>query len=772
VLSVGLAIGINLLMFTIISTLFLKPMIGISDPGRVVQLSLRSRDGRLAALSYADFQDYAVHQRSFEYLSASASQSVTITGRGDPREVVADRVTRDSFMLSGIQPRLGRGFRESEFARGGDGVFIASDTFWRRSLGSDPAAVGQSFVLNGVSRTLVGVLPPRGAMIGVGADGVFFPLIPDGQENQRGYRFLSVFGRLGRNTSLEAARADLTGITRGLVDGHSMAPGTEIWTQTFDDLLLGSDLRKVLRGLAITVALVLLIACVNVATIKISRLSVRRTEIGIRMALGAPRGRIIASLLGQSLLEACFGGALGFAFAYWAFQAIQASGLLTFGPMFDPRLDWRVGFFALAVSVLTAATFGVVPALHSMRENPVSLIRVASGTRTTRHSGRLVALCVLTEVCLSVLLVDAALMGFQNLAQVKQMKIGIEPKGRVAVRFSLPGRRYDAAGRARFFTELLQAVRPISGVHEAAIASPVPLMGGDMMNSYYPDGRHTGDEAPTANYYICSPSYFAALGIPVLAGRSFSETDLQPSAHPVVVSRAVAVRFWRSPREALGRSLELNGRALEVVGVAGDVRHSLDDPAEHAEALYTPYGQWAPPSATLVVKSALSSKALADAIRQAFRQLDSELATGVPEPMEEAAMKTVVDAKQLMLVLVLFAGVALILTLVGLYGVTSEMVRQRLREIALRRVLGESAASLVYRVTRRAGIIAGLGLCVGGLLSFGLRKVTEAVVPVVPIAAWLLVSVALTLLGCALLVSVVPVFRVLRTHPSVVLREE
>lgn len=756
------------------NALLFKPLLGFREPQNLVMVWLRGAQ-KTTALSYADFQDYAGRQHSLGSMIASRRQPVTLVGQGDPQEIVALRVTQDFMAITQTDAFLGRGFLREEFESGRDGVFMATASFWRRNLGADPRAIGRPVTFDDVTRVLVGVFPPGFNWVGVSSDAIFVPLVPSAVELQRGYRFFDVIGRLRPGVSVEQARAEFQGITQGMAAAHAVPGGTTSRLRTVNEMALGSNLKTALWALSLTVVLVLLITCVNVANIKVSRLAERQREFAIRAALGASGRQVLRHLTVESLLEALVGGCVGLLLASWGHRFLTAAGLFDAGPVFDVRMDWRVAFFTLGISLLAGVIFGLLPAITVRRRNLTDLLKsAAAGSGVGGRATFLSALCVVVEVALAVVLLHGAMMALQNVRLLRAVNPGLETRERVSLRFSLPGKQYLPRQRIGFYHALLGQLEAVPGVQAAAIVSPAPLSGSGLLNSFYPDGRHPapGEEGPVAYYYTCSPGYFSVLGIPVLAGREFVSTDLQPDALVAMVSRTVARRYWNSEAEALGRAMELNERRLTIVGVAGDVRPVSLTAAGETGAIYTPYSIYPPPQAAAIVRSKLPPSTLAPALRQSVWRIDHHLALGELDALTDVAGRHIADARRLGLVLGGCAVAALSMTLIGIYGVTAGMVAQRRREIAIRRALGASNRSLLWSFTRRGGSLAGLGLLAGAALAYAIRHAVASVVPPVNVAPVLVCGAALATMVTAILACILPAAAALRIQPERILRQE
>ena len=772
VVSIGLAVGANALMFTIISAFILKPLVGFRDPGSLAMISLRSKSVD-SIVAYPDYRDFSRQQASFESLVAWSQEPLTLIGEGDPKQITAVRVTPTFHEMTKYHAFLGRDFGPADFDRGRDGVFLATAEFWKEHLGSDRNAVGRAFAFDGATRVLAGVLPPDFHWIDAPDDAIFVPLVPTAAEEQRGYRFFEVAGRLRTGVPLRQAIANFRVLMNGMIAAHTMPEGTEVIIEPLDEAVLGTGLRTALWTLGLTVFCVLLIASVNIATIRISRLRIRQSEIAMRAALGASRGQLVRLLTIESLFLALVGGCLGLFLAYAGYRLLQATDLLPVSSMFDGRVDWRVALFTLAASVLTAGISGLLPSLAAARTDLMALLRAGSGSPASLRRRSLAGVCIVAEVALSTVLIHGATMAMQNLRRLRTMTPGFESRNRLVLHVSLPNQRYRARARMSFFSNLIDTFNAIPGVQATAIVSPLPFSGSALFNDYFPDGKHppAGEEAPVANYYSCSPGYFSTMRIPIVAGREFAVTDLQPNSLYAVVSRSIAVRFWGNEAAAIGHVVELNQRPLAIVGVAGDVRHSA---ASHTlpDAIYTLYSIYAPQRVAVVVRSTLPPANLGQVLRRSVWRIDSHLALGQIDSMDAIVGEAASDALQLGLVLGVCAAAALVMTLIGLYGVTSDMVSQRLREIAIRRALGASDRRVVSSLAAQGTSLALIGFALGAAATFAIHRVVASVVLPVGINPFTTALIAFTTLVTAVLASGIPSVRAVRSEPERILRQQ
>jgi putative ABC transport system permease protein len=763
VLTLGLGIGAVTAVFSAIDAVMLRqlPFPGADRLVRIDERNL-SRGWTNFGVSYPNFLDWRQQSRSFAAMAGELGTGLTLTSLGDAEVVSASRVSRDFFAVAGARPALGRGFSEAEDRPGGPPVAIVGHAFWRQRLGGDAAALGRTLVLDGIPHTIVGVAPD---WLDWDQAQLFVPLQPDPTRRRNDHR-LHVIGRLADGVSAAAAGIEMDGIAARLAAAYPESnAGWTIGIVSFRDWLVPAAVRRSLLLLAAAAGFVLLITCANVANLFLARAAARRREMAIRAALGASRGRIAAQLVTEAALAALAGGAVGLALAFAASDLLRsASGL--------PRaaeigVDLRVVGFALAASTLTALLFGLAPAIQASRPE-------IAGGRTVSPRHRLRHALVVAQVALSVtLLAGAGLLG-RSFARVATETPGFQPDGLLALRVDLPRTRYpDATGCLELYQRVLREAGGLPGIDAIAIASLIPLGGGNTAGAVILDGRPTapGAPAPSADWRVVSPGYFRVMGIPV-RGREFAERD---GLESVIVSEELARRFWPG-EEALGKRLIADSFGQEVstvIGVAGDVKSFALD-GEIRPMVYgplAPLAVWRP--MFLVARSTADPALAAASLRAVVRAIDATVPLHGLTTFSSLLERSLGARRFNLFLLGAFAGVALALACVGLFGVMTQLVIQRRHEVGIRLALGARPRDIFRQVIGRGLRLAGAGAAVGLAgalwLSSALRPMLYGVEPNDPVA---LGAATLLLLAVAALAAFLPARRAMRVEPIEALRAE
>jgi predicted permease len=793
VLTLALGIGAASAIFSVVNGVVLRPL-PYPNQARVVLLWTTGRFSGVAQnelpFSAANFIDVRDRTRSFEWVAAFRDWSFTITDAAEPELVPGARVSPALFDVLGVRPRLGRALRAEDDDPGAPKVAVIGHALWQRHFGGDPGVVGRPATLNGERYTIVGVMPagfqfPRGAELPSGFQfaprtELWAPLAFSAEAaRNRGTLNLAVAGLLRRGVTVDQARDDLSAVMRRIGEendarefslGGAVVPMRE------------HSVRAVRPGLLLllgAVAVLLLIACANVASLLVARTAGRAREMAIRAALGAGRRRLARQLVTETMLLAAVGGVLGGALAVWAKTALVSRVPGTLPRIDDVVIDASVLAVTTLAALAAGLAFGVVSAAHvagnggalSLREGT----RTAGGVARSRTRQAL----VVGEVALSLMLLVGAALLVQSFARMQRVEPGFEPDGALTARLIVPptakfsfaaeGSRWNAV-----YTGFLDRVRALPGVTAAGAVSSLPLSGAWESTDFRIDGRPAPapDDRPIAQYASASPDYFAAMRISLQAGRAFGAQDRKGAPGVAIVSRRLAERYW--PGESpIGRRVRVfDDEPLEIVGVVGDVRQtSLTDPVQ--PTLYIPLAQFPVPGVSLVVRASGDPTALLPALRRELRAVDA----GVP--LTEARLLRAVFDESLaqrrfsMLLIGFFAASALLLAAVGLYGVIAHGVAQRAREIGIRMALGAVPGEVLRLVVRQALLLAAVGVgigTVGALAATSLiRSQLYEVSPADPVTY---VAIAAAVLGVALLAALVPARRATRIDPMAAMRAE
>ena len=783
VLTLALGIGANTAMFSIINQLYLRPL-PFPEPDRLVMTWEADADNiaNVFIVSQPNWEDWQRQSRSFERMAIWENLNFNLAGDAEPEQVLGMRVSHGLFPMLGINPQLGRTFSAEEDAAGHD-VVVISDALWQRRYGARRDVIGRTTRLNGRPYEIIGVMPP-GFAFERQEHHVWVPIAFSANDGDRDSHSFRSAARIRSGVSFEQAKAELQTIGARLAVQYDEANRGETATITRMSDLGVAYLKPTLYALFGAVALVLLIACVNVANLLLAQSSARQREFAIRAALGAGRGRIASQLLAEGLLLSFAGGVAGVAVA-WAGTAVLDQALppgIRVPPFRDPSgtpLHPTVLVFTMGVAVLTGLLFSLAPMLGLRRTQP-SLSMKASGDRggTASFTG-MRGILVGVEVALAVIVLAGAGLMIRSVGRLLGVDPGLDTQHVLLMDVALPQEDfYGPPVRTNFCADLDRELAAVPGVVERGAISHLPLSGANAGRGLSIVGRVVSkpEVAAGASYRLTCPGYFGALGIQVLRGRDFTHADATNAPGVVIVNETMARTYWPD-QDPVGKRLKL-GRVesenpwLTVVGVVRDVKHFGLDSIARRE-IFRPYAQAAWPQMTITVKSGPAPLAIATPVREAVRRIDPDQPVNRIQTMENVVEQSIGSRRFPMLLLSVFSGVALLLAVVGVYGVVSYVVSQRAREIGIRMALGARAAQVVRMVIARSltpiaiGLVAGFA---GALLSSRLlESLLYEVRPHDPLVLGTMVAV---LAGCAVVASFVPARRAATVDPLVVLKEE
>lgn len=754
----------------------------VAQPERVVMVWSASRAegaGRSLA-SMPDFEDWSREATRVEKMSAIVSGTCAVgTGEESGSTLSCARVTAGFFPLVGARAALGRTFGEEELKPGAPPVMVISHGAWQRRFGGSPAVVGSTVAVDGRAHTVVGVMP-RGFTFPSGVD-TWLPLPPESGPFDRGERSVVVMGRLRGATPLAEAQAELSTIAQRLERDH---PGTNggwgVALVSLPDESLDGQSMVVLVLLGAVVAFVLFIACGNVAHVLLAQAASRRKEFAVRAALGARPSRLLVQLFLESMVLALLGGGAGLLVAAAVRHLLRMRFAGSLPMLNDVTLDGRVLAFTLILSLATAVLFGLMPALAASRPNLAEDLK--EGGRSPAASRRRVRdLLVVGEVCLAVVLVAITGLMINTLVAFEHIDLGFRPERLLTFQLQAPESRYPEPARAAaLYDDVLRQITSLPGMERAAATTRLPLAGSkrNPNRAVTIEGRpvDVAGERPWAVDVVVTPAYFDTIGIPLRAGRVFVETD-GPGAQPVaVVSETMARRYWPGA-DPVGQRLQLGGGEdagswIAVVGVVADVRND-DVDAPPVPQLYLPLAQNPRRQMAVLVRSLGNPLAAIGAVRQAMAAAGQDEAMRDIQTMEGVVRDDLESTRVLVLLLKLFAGVALILAAVGIYGVLSHAVEQRVHEIGVRMALGARPGDIVHMVMMRSLLLTLVGEVVGLVLAAVLRRGLASVLYQGGGAYLVVFAGGAAILGLvALTASLVPAWRASRVPPLVALRYE
>jgi putative ABC transport system permease protein len=781
VLALALGIGANSAIFSVVNSVLFRPL-PYSDPQRLTMIweNHQERGGpQHEWASPADLRDWREQTQSFEHVAGLLGWGPTLTGRDEPEDLQGAAVSYDTFEMLGIAPALGRGFTADEDRPGTGLVVVLSHQLWQRQFGSDPSIIGKSLTLGGQSYTVAGVMP-RGFVLPILTNTEIFttagPLLAGLKGCDRGCVILRVIAKLKSGVPLDAARAEMSAFAARIAEQYpdsNSGVGTAL--VPLHEQVVG-DVRMAMLVLLGAVALVLLIACANVANLLLSRAAAREKEVAIRAALGASRARLIRQHLTESLVLAVIGGAFGLLLAFWMVDV-----LVSFAPKGTPRVeeigvDTSVLAFTFAVALVTGLAFGLAPALLSSRTNFNSALKEGGrDARASARGNRVRSALVVAEVSLALMLLVGAGLLIKSFINLQRVDPGFNAKGALRLDVGLPRIRYgDPTRTAAFFKQLVDRIEALPGVESAGAVSSLPLSGGGTDTSFLIEGQPhpEANREPVSFFSKVTPDYFRTMGIRLVRGRVITEADNVDAPKVAVVSEALARRYFPGD-DPLGKGLLFGSKdRREIVGVVSDVKFfglNLDA----RPMMYFAERQYPARGMSVIVRTTSDPTSLAAAVRSEVQALDKDLAVSNVMPMDQLVSASLAEPRFLLLLLGVFAGAALALSVIGVYGVVSYSVAQRSHEIGVRMALGAQVGDVLKLVLGKGMVLVGTGVALGIAGAFALSRVMESLlfgVGARDLATF--AATALLLAGVALGACFVPARRATKVDPMVALRYE
>jgi len=790
ILALALGIGANSAIFSIVYAVVLKPL-PYEKPEQLVQVWMRFTGIGIPKdqnwVSAPEFEDLQQNS-SLSHIAAIDEASYNININANPERVEAANVSTSFFSMLGVQAHLGRVFLPEEGQPGRNHVALLTDGLWRRRFGGDANVIGRNLVMNGQDYQIVGVLP-RGFQMPADAQvEILTPLVFSAEEltpDSRGNHGLLVIGRTKDGMSLQQARSDMQAVSNRIIEQNQQYPYRQF---NFTVLLVPlleqevGDIRLALWVLMGAVGLVLLIACANVANLMLVRASAREREMAVRQALGVSPNRLMRQLLTESATLGLMGGAAGLLLAYLAQRLLIALSATSFPRVAEAQMDIRVLIFTVVIALGTGILFGLAPGLRALRQVPYEGLKEGShGGTAAGASQRLRSVLVVAEVGLSVMLLAGAGLLIRSFLRLQEVDSGFRPDGVLTLRLALPEQKYAKPEQTRvFYKELLDRVRRLPGVDAVGAASGLPLTHDGWSGTATIDTQAVPpkDTNPEVDQRPVTPGYFEAMGIPLVRGRYFDEHDIETSQPVAIVDETLANTYWPN-EDPIGKRIHSGGQKSKspwrsIVGVVRHVRYRTLEAPSRTE-FYWPYAQtdFALGSMSLAIHGQVEPHSLSGAVQQQVHAIDPDQPVYRIRTMHELMSESMARRRLSMFLLAIFAGLALLLASVGLYGVMSYSVAQRSHEMGIRMALGAQIGNVMRLVMGQglalsvAGIVAGL---VGSLIFAGFMSTllfnTRAIDPVT------FAAVALVLLLVALLACFVPAYRASRIDPVNVLRQE
>jgi putative ABC transport system permease protein len=779
--ALALGIGANTAIFSVVNAVLLRPL-AYSESERLVILWEKSPKMDLS-VAYPNFQDFRDQNQTVEGLAAFRRESFNLTGTGDPERLSGRMVSHTFFPVLGAEALAGRTFTAEDDRTGASRAVVLQHGFWQRRFGGDPALVGKQITLSGESYTVVGITRPD-FNFGSETD-VYVPigLFEERYKARGAHPGIYVVGRLRSGVALEQARADLNGIAARLSEQYpdSNKDNSVHIESLYENTV--QDVRTSLYVLLGAVGFVLLIACANVANLLLARSATRQKEIAIRTALGAGRWRIVRQFLTESVLLSLVGGALGLLVAVWGTDLLVAAVPDDIPRLADAGVNARVLLFTLGVSVLTGLVFGLVPALQSSRPDlNESLKEGERGSTGGRHRVRNALVVVEVAVAL-VLLVGAGLM-VRSFWRLQQVETGFDARNVLTMQLSVAAKEGEAQKVVNFFDDVTARVRELPGVEEAAFTSGAPFIGATE-TSVRVEGRADDDESARLMtvQYVAAPEYFKAMGISLKRGRFYTAQDRRDTPAVVVVDEAFAERAFPG-EDPVGRRVSFNDPGapqMEIVGVVEHVKHyGLAGEIPVNQQLYFPLAQvpeqlmpFVARRMTLAVRTKGAPLDLAGAVRQKILSADPNQPAFNVNTMEHVVAESIGQRRFAMMLLAIFAALALLLAVVGIYGVMSYTVTQRTHEIGIRMALGARAGDIVRMVVRQGMALTLAGVVFGVVAALLLTRVISSMLFGVTATDPATFATIPVLLGAvALLACFIPARRATKVDPMVALRYE
>jgi macrolide transport system ATP-binding/permease protein len=782
-LSLTLGIGANAVIFSLISTVLLRPL-PIAHPEQVFTVNqIREKTGDSQSISYLNYKDLRDRNEALSGLALHRLTPASFSHNGSNERVWGELVSGNYFQLLGVQPLLGRTFTAEEDREvAAHALLVLSYGCWQRRFGSDPGVVGRSILVNGRSFLVIGVTRPEFT----GTESVFAPefWVPslmqpwiepeyNGLDSRYSGQWFAL-GRLKPGNSAEQARVQLNNVGRQLAKEYPEIDEG----MAFVLIRPGLFIRELRAGviafsgaLMLTVALVLLIACTNLACLLLARAVLRRKEIAVRMAIGATRWRLTRQLLTESVLLSLTGGALGLALGFILIRVVRAAIPPTdFGLMLDLRLDWRVVCFVASLAVLTGIAFGLIPALQTSRPDVRSILQEShSGSR---RRAWLRSALVTVQIALSLVLLITAGLTVRSLRHAEQLGPGFNPQHAVIASIDLALQGYDDTKGQNFYRQLMDRVRALPAVESATLANTLPLSLDTNTSSVFAEGqpRPPAGEVPQAIIERIGTNYFATLGIPLLAGRDFSPSDKAGGVPVAVINETFAQRFWPG-QNAVGKRFDQGGAPLaEVIGVARNgIYKSYGESPQLV--VYYPLTQWYSSSAVIVARTPADPGSTIAALREEIRKLDPTLPVFDTKTLEQHLNVPLFPLHAAAVTVGSFGVLALVLATIGIYGVMAYSVSQSTQEIGIRMALGARAGDVWRMVLRRGIAITGVGMAIGLLCAVGVSRIMANLlygVSATDPATFLLISALLC--AVALVACFIPARRATKVDPVIAIR--
>jgi putative ABC transport system permease protein len=774
VITLALGIGANTAIFSVVNAVLLKPL-PFPEPERLVRMEERHTGWVSGHFTYANFEDVARQVLTVEKMAAYRPWPFTFSGDGEPENVDGYEVSAEFFSALGVRPMLGRTFSAEDDRVGGASVVVLSQGFWKRRFGSDPAIVGKTCKINGIRSQIVGVMP-AGFRFPEDAN-LWMPLaLNDEMRSNRRAHLYTVIGRMKAGTTLTQVRSESHALATAIdAENKGVDPDWTGYAATLGERLV-ANVKLPLLVLFSAVGFVLLIACANVANLLLARASGRAKEIGVRVALGASKGRVLRQLLTESVLLAAVGGVLGVLVASYGFRLLVQLSPRDIPRLQDAAIDWRVVAFTVGVTGLTGIVFGLAPAFQAFRVDLQTALQETRRTSASAASSRLRNLLVVSEIALAMVLLVGAGLLTNSFARLLQVPLGFNPSHVLSVELFLADATESSSDRRTVenLGAILERVRSVPGVQSAGLVNSLPISGG-ASTDFEIVGRPAGNsgDQPDADIRVIDPAYLQTMQIPLLKGREFTTRDSAGAPKVLIINQTMANTYWPGA-DPLGQRVTMKdwGPPLtgEIVGVVGDVKPHGPEVAA-GPMIYWAYPQFPSLFNYLVVRMAGEPAGVLAGIKSQVRAVNPEQPVSQVRTMEQVLGESLAQRRFSLVMIAVFAGISLVLAAVGVAGVMAFLVAQRTQEMGIRMTLGAQTSDVCGLVLGQGLRLTALGLAIGLAGAFGATRLLSSMLFGVGAGDPFTFSVAaIVLVGAALLACYIPARSATRVDPMVALR--
>jgi putative ABC transport system permease protein len=779
-LTLTLGIGANSAIFSVVNAVLLRPL-PYEESERLVFITERSPVLEGMSVAYPNYLDWREQNGVFDNIGVYRRVSFNLTGNGEPERLLGGEVSAELFNALKTKPALGRTFLAEEDVAGANPVVVLSYGLWQRRFGKDTDVIGQTITLNARPHTIIAVMPPDFRFpsgvdlwvpVGLNADNPSW--------NRGNHPGLYAIARLKPGVTASQAHAEMDTIAARLEQQYPASnTGNRVTVTPLFNRIVG-DIRPALLVLLAAVGFVLLIACANVANLLLARAAARQKEIAVRMALGASRGRLIRQLLTESMILSVTGGALGLLLAVWGTDLLVAISPDNIPRFAEIKLDNRVLGFTAGIALVTGILFGLAPALHASKLNLNEILKEGGRSATAGlRRQRVRSLLVISEVAIALVLLIGAGLLIKSFLRLQQVDPGFNPDNVLTAGIPLPRTKYlEPPKRIAFYEALFSRIAALPGVQAVGAVSELPIEGGSQTYFIVEDRPiPPREEMPLTEYSLVSTGYFKALGLRLLKGREFDERDVRDAPFACIIDENFAEQYWPG-QDPIGKRLKYGGADpgnpwSTVVGVVANVRYQGLDQESPRVQLFLPYGQATFLGASLVIRTAGDPSSLASAVRNEVLAIDADLPVFEIRTMNEVLKESVATRRLYMTLLGIFAGVAMVLAAIGLYGVMAYSVTQRTHEIGIRMALGARQRDVLRLVVGQGLVLALEGVVIGLIAAFALTRLMSSLLFAVSATDLsTFVVIALILTGVALGATFIPARRATKVDPMVALRYE